>query len=279
MPLDLKKKLGPLSRGAWLGVGGGIGLAYILWRRHTAAAADTTPLPNESTSGGTSIPGGESSTTGGVTYSTYADWLQAAISAATQQGLSYADAYNGINTWLNGGCVGQNVYNAISYSLQSVGLPTGYSSSGAFPALTVCPTPVDGGSGQDKTTPPPDTTTTTPPPTNKPTGGPPSLSAALSAAIHNNGESVVDTVFDSTNNTWLYLTNKGGVYALDPSGQQGGATYYGSYLGLPASATQSANGPRSFSTIRVNPDGSYTLVATDGATYTFGAGPGEARTG
>ncbi len=81
-----------------------------------------------------------------------------------------------------------------------------------------------------------------------------------------NNETLVSTEFDKYTNTWLYLTNKGGVYALNPNGTTRGAVFYGSYLGLPAAARE---GVRSFERIIVNSNGTYTLVANTGQEYTF----------
>jgi len=146
MPFDLKQKAGPLSRGAWLGVGGATFLLYYLYKRHLANAAAAAGTASSALLGGTTIPspsGGGVSTSGSGTtaggFSDFGSWEQAAINAMTGPGYGSAAALNDLTSWINGQCVTAAGYNAISgiVSNQSIGLPPGFGSS--LPPVTVCP--------------------------------------------------------------------------------------------------------------------------------------------
>jgi hypothetical protein len=261
--LDLKKKVGPLSTGAWVLTGVGVAGAYYLYKRVKGSGSGANAAALGTSAGGT-IPGDtvtSLSGTGTTTYSTYTDWLMAAIGVAQQNGLSFGDAYNAISGWLNGQCIDPKSYNGISAALAGVGFPPGYSSG--LPTLTACPSSSGGGGGGGGGTP-------TPPPSGSPPI--PALSPNLAAAMLNNGEHVVSATFDPATKTFLYLTNLGGIYTQGLNGQPGGA-FYGSYVGLPAADRQ---GTRTFEKIIANADGSYTAVASDGATYTFQPGTPQA---
>lgn len=266
----ITKKVGPLPLWGWIAVGGGVYVAYRFVKSRESASASTAA---SGLTGGTTIPTDTGQPAGLPTFNSLADWEQAAIATITNNSqLGTAGAFNGLQDWLNGGCVSQDQYNAISAALGSVGLPPGSGTS--TPTLSVCPTETTTPPPADTTTPPPATTTTAPPPTgvNSTPQGPPNLPASIVAAMQGNGESLVDETFDSVNNEWLYLTNKGGLYTLSPSGSPTGNTFYGSYLSLPAEDRQ---GTRSFSKITVLPDGGYVLTASDGSQYKFGSQPGE----
>lgn len=269
VPAGMKKKVGPLPVTGWVGVALGVVVVYVVYKRHQASKASTVPVAVTGTTDGQTQPvNSVSGSIGPPSFSSYEGWLQAAIQSATGSGLNYADSYNALTQWQNGGCVSAAAYSGISSALQSVGLPPGYSSN--FPTLSVCPQAPSTPSTPDSPGPAPTTSGAG--------NGPPPIATSLMAAMTQNGETIADTAYDATTGTWLYLTNKGGVYAQSPTGSNAAPVYYGSYLGLPPGATKTNGAPRTFSTITTNSDGSYTLSATDGGTYTFGNQPGEAKT-
>jgi hypothetical protein len=147
---DLDKKLGPLSRKAWIGVAAGTVGVYYLYRRYEASVAARS---SSALLGGSTVPtdtGGSVSTTS-PSFSTLGAWEAAAIAAMTGPGYNNAQALNDINAWLAGSCVSAAGYTALSSILgnQSIGLPPGYTS---LPAIQVCsssqnPAPPAGGGG------------------------------------------------------------------------------------------------------------------------------------
>jgi hypothetical protein len=262
-PAPKGKKKGDVLGLPWWGWGlaiaGAVG-AYILYKRHVEDEASAATGTTDENTGEPVDTGASSSTTSPTvpTFSTFAEWEQAAIAAMTSGNYSSANALNDLSAWTSGGCVSAAGYTAIGGILETVGLPPGFSS---VPTLSVCP---DASPTTPKVPVPNPTvkgTTTTP-------DVAPTLSASVRAAMSNNGESIVDTAYDSATKTWLYLTNKGGVYAVNSQGSTTGATFYGSYLGLPAKDTEGA--ARTFEKLLVNSNGTYTLVDTQGQTYTFG---------
>jgi hypothetical protein len=275
------KKLGPLPRWGWVAVAGGV---YLVYRYYESYKANQAASAASGTTGGTTIPADVGTSSGsGVTssvanFASLEAWEQAAISALGQTpGYSSADALNDISSWLNGSCVSATGYSAIGslISNPSIGLPPGFST---VPTLSVCSntsttsstTITSTTSGSTGATTPATTgteATTTPAATTPSIPSLPNLPAALAAAMTNNGESVVDTAYDATTNTFLYLTNKGGVYALAPNGTTTGAVFYGSYQGLPAAGREST---APFTHLTVNSDGSYTITNTLGQNYDFG---------
>lgn len=152
MPLDLKKKAGPLSRGAWVGVGGATFLLYFLFKRYEASKSASAVTASNALLGGNTIPTpgeGSSSGSGGsgpatTGFSDLGSWEQAAVNAAVGPNYGSAAALNDITAWINGQCVTSQGYNAISSLIgnQAIGLPPGFGSS--LPPVTVCsnaPTP------------------------------------------------------------------------------------------------------------------------------------------
>ena len=254
-----KKKVGPFTTTGWFALGGGTLVLFYLYRRYTAASSGASTA----TTGGTSIPGGAVTTTtpGAPQYTSWAQWEAAAIAALTGPHYSATQAFNDLTAWYNGNCVSAAGFNAIGGFLATAGLPPGGSST----PLSVCPTASS--TGSTGSTSPPAGAGTHNAPANQ---GPPALPTALAQAMSANGENIVGTAWDSAKSSWLYLTNKGGVYSLTPTG--GSGFFAGSYLGLPAAATQVAPGApqRTFSQVKVDAAGGYTLVATDGGTYHFG---------
>lgn len=257
----LKRRVGPLSLGGWLLSLGGAAVLYLGFRRYEAdkaasAAAGGGTGSGVLTAGGTVPTTGLASTTTTGTFTDYASWLQAAVSAiASGGGIDSGQALDGIQTWLGGGCVSQKVYNAVTQEVisnTSIGLPPGWGTS--IPSLTVCAAP----SPPPKTpsTPTPSTPAAPAPAPNNSNENAP-LTAGLIAMMTNNGEHVISSYFDSADNTMYYLTNKGGVYNIG-SGFYGSAFSLGNeFVGTPVSITG-------------NKLGGYTIVNNYGQTYNFG---------
>lgn len=266
----LGKKLGPLSRGAWLGLGAGGTALYLLYRRHLNTLAAQAGA-STATTGGTTIPNDLSNFPTAPVYNTWADWVTAAVSSMSSNtpGLSSTDAFNAIQSWINGSCVSSKAYNALGAIIMSQGVPPGFGTG--TPQLTACPT--------DTTTP------SAPAPTFPSLPAPgqvaPNLSPSIITAMENNGEHLVSQAFDPVTNTWLYLTNLGGVYTASADPAKPGGVFYGSYLGLGPSGQQGA-GPEGetsrggFTTITPLSDGGYTLTDANGEQYSFG--PTEGKT-
>lgn len=129
----LTRKIGPLPAWGWFGVAGGTFLVVkLISSRKAASTATTTAL-----SGGTTVPASDSTTTDTSlpTFSSLADWEEAAISAMANGTLSPADALNGVTDWINGQCVTAEQFSGISSVIASVGLPPGFST---VPTLSVC---------------------------------------------------------------------------------------------------------------------------------------------
>lgn len=233
---------------AYAGLGvGAVVIGYVYLKRRAASAANA----QTATSGGGSIPTTLVASTGTTGPTTLAGWIQQALSTMTGTGYGSTAALNDINDWLSGQCVSAKGYTAIGNIVATLGLPPGFST---VPTLSVC---------AGKTT----TTTTTTTPVTAAPNSPPNLSQSLIAAMTANGEKLVGSPqWDATIKEWLYATDKGGIYALNPNGSNG-ATFYGSYLGLPASGRQ--GGSRTFTGLTVNGNGTYTLTDTAGENYTF----------
>lgn len=235
----------------YAGIGvGAVLLGYVyLKRRQSAANAQTA------TSGGGSIPTALVASVGTTGPTTLAGWIQNALGSMTGTGYNSTQALNDINGWLSGQCVSAKGYAAIGNIVESAGLPPGFST---VPTLSVCAnSPVTTGGG-----------TPTPTPVASSPGSPPNLSQSLIAAMTANGEHLIGSPqWDAKINEWVYATQKGGVYLLNPNGTNG-ATFYGSYLGLPASARQ--GGARTFTGFGIDQaTGDYTLTSTAGENYTF----------
>jgi hypothetical protein len=191
-----------------------------------------------------------------------AAWEQAAISEMSGSSLSPADALNGLTDWINGQCVTAAQYAGIGSIIETIGLPPGFST---VPVLSVCadattPTPTAAAPAPAAAAPAPAAASTAAP------GAPPNLPAQLIQAMTGNGESVVDNAWDPVTQEWIYLTNKGGIYALTPTGQAGG-TFYGSAFNL-----GNAFAGRTAERLTINPDGGYTITDATGSNYTFGPG-------
>ena len=259
----LTKKAGPLPVWGYGAVGVGAFLIFRLLKSRSkggTASAANIPL-----SGGIGIPAGQSGV-GPQTFASFGGWQQAAIAAMAGGVLSPADALNGLTSWINGQCVTPGQYNGISSIITTVGLPPGFS---AVPTLSVCPSSGSGGGAVSPPAPPSPAPATSAPSS---PGNPPNLAQTLIAAMTANGEHLVSgPVWDSVANEWLYLTQKGGVYAIDPTGA-GGSHFYGSGL---SSSLGGAFSGHTAQGITANPNGGYTITDTGGSNYTFGPGAGQ----
>lgn len=259
------KKVGPLPVWGYGAVGVGAFLVFRLLRSRKSGGGSTTiPL-----SGGIGIPGGQAAgnVSGLPVFSSFSSWEQAAIAAMAGGQLDPATALNGLTSWINGQCVTQNQYTGISSIIETVGLPPGFSS---VPTLSVC-APANSTSGGGAGAGNPGTSTSAPSTTANP-GGPPNLGQSLIAAMTANGEALVGSpAWDAAANEWLYLTNKGGVYAVANNGANG-SHFYGSGL---SPSLGGAFAGRTASGITANPNGGYTITDTAGESYTFGPGQGQ----
>lgn len=136
----------------------------------------------------------------------------------------------------------QNEYGIIEAAIKLTGNPpTGV----GLPELL--PQPTGGGGGSA-------------PPPPAPPAVAPALPSWLQSAMTSNGEYIVSTAFDNATGTWLYLTQKGGVY--------GGG--YGSIFSLKPGTFAG----RTAQSITALPNGGYTVTDTAGETYTFSPTPG-----
>lgn len=75
------------------------------------------------------------------------------------------------------------------------------------------------------------------------------------------GERIIGTVANPHGPGMWYVSNFGGVFS------EGGAPFYGSYLGLPPKDRQ---GQRTFTSAKPNAYGGYTLISNTGQLYQFG---------
>jgi hypothetical protein len=159
MPVDLKKKYGPLSALGWAGVVGGLGVVYYLYRRYQADEAANAAAASAATPAGvgSTVPGSEAVTGSegaSPVWSSLEQWEGAAIAAMTAAvpGYSSAAAFNDVTDWINGSCVSSQGYSAISAAISNstVGLPPGVNA----PPLTVCSTATSGSSASGTYTPP-----------------------------------------------------------------------------------------------------------------------------
>lgn len=141
----LTRRLGPLPIWGWAAAGGG---GFILYRFVRARRATGAAIAATGTTGGGAtgtIPIGGTGVTSPIgtaagTFASVAAWEQAMLTFLTGNGLSPGDAFSAVTSFLNGNCVSQAAYNAISQALvsSSVGLPPGFSAT-STPTLSVCP--------------------------------------------------------------------------------------------------------------------------------------------
>lgn len=103
-------------------------------------------------------------------------------------------------------------------------------------------------------------------------GSPPNVSSSILNGIP--GQTVVSEKYDPATKGWLALSNKGGIFALDSSGNPGPG-FYGSPLGDPG--TDGWIGPngtwqRTAQQLTIRPSGGYTITDTAGENYSYGPG-------
>jgi hypothetical protein len=133
----LTKKLGPQPRWVW---GAELVGAFVLYRyikARRAASSGLTTITATPLTGGSTIPtdvGGPTQT--GPTFSSLAQWEQAALGSMPGVGYSPTQALNDLGAWLNGSCVSAAGYTAIGNAIATQGLPPGFST--ALPTLSVC---------------------------------------------------------------------------------------------------------------------------------------------
>jgi hypothetical protein len=143
----LTRQAGPLK--AWQWAAAAVG-AYLIFRWYQGRQASNSAALG-TTSG---LPGAFSTVTSpdaGTTTNpptSWQDWLQQALSGfSPSAGYNQAAFFNDATKWINGSCVSQQGYNALSNALATIGLPPGFGTG--LPALTVCATstPPPGGGG------------------------------------------------------------------------------------------------------------------------------------
>lgn len=192
--------------------------------------------------------GGVGASTSGTGTTTAQTWFSSAQQALFNLGYDNGTVDQALQDYAAGNPLPQNEYSIIEAAIRLTGNPP---SGIALPSLQA-PTVT-------APTAPPAAPTPAPAPTNTSNENAP-LSASLIAEMTGNGEHVISSVFDSADNTMVYLTNKGGIYTVG-SGFFGSAFSLGSeFVGTP---TQ----------VRLNSMGGYTIVNNQGQTYNF-AGPG-----
>lgn len=269
---ELERKLGPFPVWAWAVIFVG---AYLLYKHlhgstssNSQAAIEQAMLNGEALAGASGSANNAPSGTSGSgsislgstpTPSALEQWITDAQNYFTQLGITGGNG--ALAAFTAGQPLSQAQYDLIESATKVLGGAPGLSGPIAPTAPTSTPT-----------TAPTSTPTTTPTTTPSTTSTPiePSLPVNLVNAMQANGQHIVSSAFDKVTNTWYYLENNGGVYAITPNGQNSGY-YMGSYMDLPASGRMVPAGApqRTFNQIAINNDGSYTLTSTGGQTYTF----------
>lgn len=195
------------------------------------------------TSGSGSSTTSSTSTTGG--------WISAAQQALFNLGYNPNSVDVALQDYTAGNQLSPTEYGIVESAIRLIGQPP--SGLGLPSEMTGGSTSTSGGTTAAAAT--PSITPSSPAPS-----APPNLSAALINSLESNGETVVDTVYQPVTGTWLYLTNKGGVYT------QGGSGFFGSVFDLPTNTFAG----RTAATITPLANGGYTITDTAGENYTFG---------
>lgn len=266
----LTHRFGPLPVWAWVGV---VVVGVIVWkivRDRQASSASTTTASGTvgAANNANSLFGSEGFSTnsagevidnatgdilgtfGGATGSTgsaggtgFGAWATNAQQALFNLGFDNGAVDQALQNYSAGQALPQGEYNIIESAIRLVGNPP---SGTALPTLQKIAPPA-------AAAPPPAASSPAP-------SVAPPLSGALQSLMTSNGEYIVDTAYDNATNSWLYLTQKGGVY--------GGG--YGSIFSLrPGSFTG-----RTAQSITALGNGGYTIRDTAGEQYTFSPTPG-----
>lgn len=191
-PLSGGKRIGPFTGKQWaIGIVGGGG-GYLLYRWYENRQASNAAAAQTASTAGSTIPAGESQSSGTAAPATIAAWQQAALG----YGSNPIETLNAVTNWLAGNCVDSTGYGGVTAAIQALGLPPGLTT---IPILTVCTTPT----GTSSSTP---AAQTTPTPANTPavqpggneipatTYSPGALISSLTAAGYTVGNSPTDTV-------------------------------------------------------------------------------------
>lgn len=191
------------------------------------------------------------------------DWAAKAYNALQGLGYSNQAINDALQKYVSGQPLNATEMGIVDGAVNLVGAAP--SSIGSPISAPVVPTPAAPTPTPVVTNPTP---ASAPPPSNPlPSTGPPNLPAALVSAMQSNGEYLVSTVYDAPKNEWLYLTQKGGVYALNSKGDTSGTSFYGSLFSLPASVFAG----RTAQTLTVEQNGGYIVTDTAGENYKFDA--------
>lgn len=245
----LTHKLGPLPVWGWFAIAL---VTYVLYKHFKGSGSSTTQVPIGTVSNGTGALIGGNGVTGTATGTTSTtpglDWVNSAFSALQNLGYSNNTISDALQAYSTGQTLNPTQYGIVEAAIRLIGN-----------APTALGNPVQTPNGAPAPSAPPPAATNS-----GPTGAPPGLPADLIGAMQSNGEHLVSTVFDPTYNEWVYLTQKGGVYALNQNGGQGSG-FFGSIFSLaPGTFTG-----RTAQQLIVNPDGGYTIVDATGSTYNF----------
>lgn len=232
------KKVGPLPIWAYGVIAVG---AYFVYEHYKNTQAANAAVANAGTVPAiNNAPVSPTDTSGiGVSSSSPTDWLSQAESALSNLGYSSSVSQPALQNYFAGQTLTPQEYNAIESVVKLIGQAPGIS----LPTQGSGPTPSIG-------------------------SGPPALSAALLATMRKNGEALTSFAYSSVDNTWYYLTSKGGVYNAKTGGGIRGSIF--SLTPAQKAANPALANPGIWNHILVNPStGQYTLYSTNGAEQTF----------
>jgi hypothetical protein len=281
----LAHRIGPLPVWGWIVVAIGAIIIYkiVKDRQAASAAAGSTAAgvvngANNATGGGFGSEGFGLNSAGDVVDNATGQILGAVSGAGTGSGSTGSGTTTGAQWFGNaqqtlfglgydstatdqalqdyaaGNPLPQNEYGIIEAAIRLIGNPpAGFALPELQPTPAPTPTPVP-------TPAPPSAPAPTPPPTPALPTQAPGLGSSIINAMTANGEYIVDTVYQPVTGTWLYLTQKGGVYT------EGGSGFFGSLFDL-TPATFAGRTAQSISPLQ---NGGYVVTDTKGETYGFG---------
>lgn len=271
----LTHKLGPLPVWAWGAVViGAIILYKYLHDRNTASSGTPGSVTGQNNANsifgteGFSVNGqgqivdnatgaivgtsGSSSGSNGST-SSVGSWLANMQQNLFSLGFNSAAVDQALQDYSAGIPLPQSEYNIIESGIKLAGnppsgmaLPTLQKAAAASPGPAPTPAPA-----------------AAPAPTNAAVAGPPGLPSSIINAMTANGEYIVSTAYQPVTGTWLYLTQKGGVYA------EGGSGFFGSLFNTPSGTFAGRTASQIVASNTAGPGG-YTVIDTKGETYNFG---------